>query len=731
MARHKGRTQGWVVDDHEGTYTTGEMPAESSSPGQTQFRLAEIDINLSPSDEKITGLFRIDSEQRGKKGPVLIILAEIASTLYVYEQLLDALEQAAEQTRHLLSAVDTDSVVRFEKITEKLNEAIANFIKQEPTPVVWNRVNLFVMEFSDHVLCLTGMGRMCSIFLQKQKDGQLKAFDLFGSLEQPAEVNPEKPFASLICGDMHPGDILFAGTLNFERLRQELQIKERLQTLPAVTACLEIRQDLERRGTPDQFCALVATNAPVTNNRAIPVAELPVKEADREPTDSVQKLHEEALKTESILSPTVTPLHDMPAPASAWKDRLLQLHGRVQDKVQELRAPKHPSAPVTRDPLTLASLRGMNAGHGSLFTDERKKKLGAFVVVAILVIGGGTWLYRARQFAAEQELWNTSLNQAIDRKNRAEGDLVYNNEDRARSLIKEATTLVAPLDESTPERRAAKQKFLQELQVVQNKLKHEVSVQPTTVYTANGTSGLSTLSLLGDNLVSVDNPNHALVLVAPATKASKTLILPSESPRILSATTNNNTLILFGEDHTVLLAEPSKEKVGLIPFTFTNASSVQAAQSYNGRVYVLDPAKNMIWRYTANGTSYSQERAYLKTADAALSQGTSLAIDSNIYIGLQNGQIKRYLSGKESSWSLRSIDPPVTNIQALWASADSDRLVILDQIGKRILVVTKDGTLITQLTSPSFTDLRSLTVDPKTKKIYVVNGSTILEVDLP
>lgn len=707
------------------------MPADSSQ-GQTQFRLAEIDINLSPSDEKITGLFRIDSEQRGKKGPILIILAEIASTLYVYEQLLDVLEQAAEQTRHLLSAVDTDSVVRFEKITQKLNEAIATFIANEPTPVVWNRVNLFVMEFSDHVLCLTGIGRMCSIFLQKQKDGQMRAFDLFGSLEQPAEINPEKPFSSLICGDMNVGDMLFAGTLNFERLRQELQIKERLQTLPPVTACLEIRQDLERRGVPDQFCGLVMTNAAVTTARAIPVIEATSPEQNQEPADSVQKLHEEALKTESILSPTMTPLQDLPKPAAMWKERLLQARERIQAKVADIRTPKH-TTPKNHDPLTLSSLRGMSAGHGAILNDERKKKLGAAIVITLLVVAGGTWLYHARQFAAEQELWNVSLNQAIDRKNRAEGDLVYNNEDRARSLLKEASNLVAPLDENTADRKTAKEKFLKELQEVQNKLKHEVAIpQPTSIYTATAsTEGLRTLSLLTDTVASVDLSNNTLVLVTLSTKASKTLPLPPESPRVVSATSNKESIVFLTEEHAALLAEPAKAKVGIIPFTFTNASSVQAVQAYNGRLYVLDPAKNMIWRYSANGTSYGQERGYLKQADPALADGTSLAIDSNIYIGLKNGQVKRYLSGAESPWSVRNIDPVLTNIRAMWASPDADRIVMVDHTGKRVLVVGKDGTLITQFTSEAFTDLREVTVDAKNKKIYVLNGGTIFQLDLP
>ena len=212
------------MDPFVSTYNTNEMPADPHSSGQTQFRLAEIDINLSPSDEKITGLFRIDSEQRGKKGPVLVILAEIASTLYVYEQLLDTLEQAAEQTRHLLAAVDTDSIVRFEKITQKVNEAIANFVANEPTRYLESRQLIRDGVFRARPLPYRESGG-CQVSFYKNKRWPHARGLIFNSLNN-REINAEKPFSSLICGDMHPGDILFAGTLrNFERLRQNFRSK--------------------------------------------------------------------------------------------------------------------------------------------------------------------------------------------------------------------------------------------------------------------------------------------------------------------------------------------------------------------------------------------------------------------------------------------------------------------------------------------------------------------------
>lgn len=708
------------------------MPAAPLVVPQTQFRIAEIDVNLAPSDEKITALFRIDSEQRGKKGPILVILAEISSTLYVYEQLLDTISQAAEQTRSLLSAVDTDCVVRFEKIVQKLNEAVASFASQEPTPITWNRVNIYVIEFSDHYMCLTGIGRMCSLFLQKQKDSQMRAFDLFGSLEQPAEVNPEKPFFSLICGDMQPGDILFAGTLNFERLRQELQIKERLINLPPVTACLEIRQDLERHNIPDQFCAMVVTHVARSMTPAIPVIEAAPEETEEEP-DSVQKLHSEALRTESILAPTATPLQDIATPGARLKEKFTDLRDSVLSKARELRAPTK-RAPRNQDPLTLTSLRGMSAGHGAILNDERKKKLAAFIVITVLLIGGSLWLYRARRYSAEQALWNTTLNQAIDRKNRAEGDLVYNNEDGARGLLKEASNLVAGLDEDTSDRKTAKQKFLSDLQEVQKKLKRETAIeQPTEVFATEGASGIETLSLYKGNLFTIDTDQNALVQVTPSTKETKRLPLPPETPKVLAAAVNNDAIVLFTEEHIVLLANPAKENVGIISFTFTNASSIQSVASYNNRLYALDPEERMIWRYAASGnTNYGQERPYLTSPhDPTLSDATALAIDSNVYVGFQNGQIRRLLSGRESPWNVRGIDPILTNVTALWASADSDRIIVLDRVDKRIVVLTKDGQLVSQITSPAFNDLRDVTVDATAKKIFVSNGGKVFQVALP
>ena len=214
---------------------------------EQQFRIAEIDVLKIASVERIAGIFRFEQAGATNRGPTLLILADIHSSLYAYEQLLDLLNATVEQTRHLVVGVSHDPVIRFEKFIQRLNDAIASFSNLEATPFNWKRVNLFFLELTEGHMCFTGVGRLMNVFFQKQSDGSFRSFDLLGSLEQPVDVDPQKPFASLVCGDFRHGDVLIAGTDNLERLRGELCIKERLTTLPPVSAALEIQND-ERRG---------------------------------------------------------------------------------------------------------------------------------------------------------------------------------------------------------------------------------------------------------------------------------------------------------------------------------------------------------------------------------------------------------------------------------------------------------------------------------------------------
>ncbi len=695
---------------------------------EQQFRLAEIEVNQSTLDEKIVGVFRYDADLRGKRKSTLVILVEIHSTLYVYEQLLDVLNSAAEHARRLTSGFDTDPMARFEKLVQCLNDAVAQFLQQEPSPIAWNRINMFLIDLSDGHLCLAGLGRLANIFLQKQEDGTYKKFDLFSSLEQPVEIDVMKPFAALLCGDMRPGDILFAGTLNFERLRAELELVERLTTTPPVTAALEIRQELEQRNIPDDFAGVVITS---TFNPPKETVADTTKEEGNKSTASIEKMYSEEEETQTMLSPALTPL-GTPSRKSMkvlWTEKLKPFLGRLKDRAQDLtkRAPRSP-----QDPLAMASLRGLNAGHGDFMTQKRKFILATCAVLLVVTVGGTIWYRYAKRAAAEQTLWNLSYDQAMDKKNRADADLVYGNEAQARSLLNEARVIAESLDGEKPARQKAKDELNAALNEVATKLRHEVLVDhPTEVLAAETTTqqAFKAIQIVKGTLYIVDPSQSDLIRVNPSTKEVKRITLPVTST-VIGLASSPDSVIALTNDQAIIVDGLSGKAV-TAPFALGKATSVQSPMIYNRRLYTLDASGNMIWKYAAVENGFGSPTAYLKQNTTQLGDAVALTIDSNVYIAFKDGRLMRYLSGAEEVWAAQPIDPPLTSAAGLWTSLDTDRLVVTDPVGKRVLVFRKDGQLIAQIVSPEFQGPTFVTADLTAKKIFVVDGARVLSLDLP
>lgn len=692
------------------------------------FRLADIEVEQSQIDDKIIGMFRFESSVPGKHGPVLLVAAEVNGTGYVYDQLLDTVNNEAEQSRTLTIGVDTDPVTRFEKIVQNVNNAIAAFLEREPTPINWTRVNIFLIELSEGHVCLTGVGRLMNMFLQQQADGTYKTYDLFGSLDQSPDINPDKLFASIICGDMKTGDVLIAGSSNLERLRNELRMKERLTTLPPVTAALEIKQDLESQSIPDDFVAVVA--ACTLADQPKPPQPTPVPPEGRS-TASVKKMRGTEDDTQRKIIPLPfgrrsqdTPKDEPVAPSVGGP---LGLLGKIRHMVRRDRA---------HDIATRASLRGMNAGFGTFLTKKRKTLI---IGVAVLVLGilvVGSLVKYSRNAAAERAAWNASFDQAKGLIEQAQGESVY-SEDRARTTLASAEKILQGLDVETEDRQQAVNGLTKDSADLKEKLRRLVSIaQPAQLYglSADIADGaLASPLLFNGSLVVADRSSRALVVIAPDTKETKKIDLPADagSARIVALAAGNSSVIVALDNGKLFAANPANGQVSALTLNATNAKALTDATVYANRLYRLDAESGQIWRYPSATGGFGNEQAYLQAANTDISDAVSLAIDSNVYVLKSNGVIARFYSGGQDGFALPAIDPPLQHGASVWAAADGQYVAIADPDGKRVVLFTKDGHLVGQYISPVFKGPTDITADEKTKKLYVVDGNNVYVLDLP
>ncbi|MFH1078400.1 MAG: hypothetical protein V1745_03950 [Patescibacteria group bacterium] len=693
-----------------------------------QFRIAEIEVAKSPTDEKIVGIFRFEGSGQQKKGTSLLIVAEIGSTLYAYERLLDVINEAAEQAKSLVSGVEQDPIARFEKLIQRLNDAVAEFLQGEPTPLSWPRVNIFVLELSQDHICLTGIGRLMNVFLQKQEDGSYRTFDLFGSLDQAAETDPKKPFASLICGDIKPGDILIVGTTNLERLRNELRIKERLTTLPPVSAAMEIKQDLESRGIPDDFVAAVVACCALEMPTGI-ATKVAAVEASKS-TASINHLRETERDAATNLSPAITP---MKHPGNDTQTRpavvagLFGLIGKLRSKL-----PRKAGGGRPKDVAAMTSLRGMNAGHGSMIT--RKQKRLAIVVgfVIVLAIVGFSMMRRNDRLAKAEAAWQISYTEAQDNRNRAESDLVYANDGRARTEIESAEKTLAGLDATSDEHKEKINALTADLSQMRTRLRKVVETTPTVLATLENAAAGSLVApvLVKDAAYAADNDTHVILKVDVTNKTIKRLPLPADAESIVAGSLGKQSVVFTTASGKLYAVDTQSDAVSALA-SQPHGSSTADLVLYGGRTYSLDSQNGQIWRASQSGTGFGASAAYIKASNSPLVGAVGLAIDSNVYVLQSDGTVARFLSGGQEGFSLSAIDPALRAASGIWTVADGTRIAITDPAEKRVVIFNKDGTLKAQLTSSEFTGPRDVDGDEATKRLLVIDGTRLLLVTLP
>ncbi|MCR4278923.1 MAG: hypothetical protein NUV81_03420 [bacterium] len=654
-------------------------------------------------------------------------MAEISSTLYAYERLLDVINESVERTRHLIAKVESDPIARFEKLIQHVNDAVADFLDGEPTPITWGRVSLFLIELSPNHICLAGQGRLMNIFLQKQEDGSYRTFDLLGSLEQPSEVDPKKFFGSLICGDMKPGDVLMLGSTNLERLRKEMEMKTRLTQLPPVTAALEIKNDLESRGIPDDFLAAIISCCALNMPEA--TREEPDSEDDHS-TASIKELRRTERETSEKLAPSL-----VPSPNTAPKNErrakpvrsgagILGIIKKIQSRVLSLRR---------KDIALLTSLRGMNAGHGSVFTQKRKRLL--LIGGAIFIVCTGTFVFWKRHVRIEAQgvAWEASFAQATDHRQRAESDLIYANDARAITHLQDAESILASLTTDTTDHTERLKTLHDEINGLHERLR-KVRVAENVVELArldNVEDGsLQAVALSGDTAYVVDRTLGELIKIDLVNTTQKRIQLPEGANRITTASVGDRSIVFATDSGTLYSVNIQTDTVQKLSFT-PPSDQLSDIVVYSGRLYVLDGVGGQIWKSNAITGGFGTGSPYIKASNISLEGAVSVAIDSNVYVLKSDGTVARYLSGGQEGFSISAVDPEFKSASSIWADVDSTKIVITDPDEKRILIFNKDGSLSSQVTSDEFHALRDIAVDETAKRMIVIDGTRLLLVPMP
>lgn len=318
----------------------------------------------------------------------------------------------------------------------------------------------------------------------------------------------------------------------------------------------------------------------------------------------------------------------------------------------------------------------------------------------------------------------------------AKAALLYGGDQAATDAVTQAEALIAQLPRRTGTQRSTREKLQSALQQLRQQLDHLTTV--TTLPVALDLHGLSPaidprqLYLAGSTLVAFDPASGtAAFRTLSSTNAPIVLTDTLDAGLPITGGVNTTSTLIFSTDRqTFVELDLAKRQWKPLDSAYPLRSPrIQALATYQNRVYVLDTSHSDILRFVRGGSSLGTSSSWLKVS-ADLKAARGIAVDGTIFILQPSGRVQNFSAGRLVSFSLAAINPQLRDATRLWTDVGSAGLYLLEPSSRRLIIFDKTGRLVDQYQSSQWTDLRDLAVNEKTKTAYLLNGQTVLRLDL-
>ncbi len=156
-----------------------------------------------------------------------------------------------------------------------------------------------------------------------------------------------------------------------------------------------------------------------------------------------------------------------------------------------------------------------------------------------------------------------------------------------------------------------------------------------------------------------------------------------------------------------------------------------AMATFDGRLYLLDPTGDQIWRYLPEGKGYPgrPEPYFAVSPPRPLEGARDLAIDGNVYVLFDDGTVEKFFKGEEATFEIRGVPEPEPTFVAFTVYTDQrdGPLILVDAAGERLVVLQAEGVFVEQVRARNgaFQAIQTVALDPLSGRLYVLAGGRL------
>ncbi len=748
------------------------------TPGQRnelmhEIYIAQPDATKEALAGKIFALIEIESRKTDSLKIINFLINTLSHSYYQNEKMI---------LRERVSSIKIEHI--FESALAKTNKKLGEFLQSEKIKLNPESVNITIGVIYNDSLHFSNLGKNKALLIYKNKSEENAKHKLIDITEQTEKGEMKKPlssaklFSNVVSGAIPRSGYFIFTNETFTEYLSAKQIANIITTLPPASAAEQIKNTLSKINAYVPFLGII-----IKNTTGLEVKEMKIKKPLASTSASIENLIATEEQTEKLLTPSGL------VSAKKWTSALSGLAGRITSKQTEkigektflLKDKIFSGRKISRFSIKkiFGFLKNYTVWIISLFihlfkilTDRQKmaealkqlaqntknlyltaknnliklffwyknlnktnKILLSAVLICLLIFSANLIWQGVKNNQTKNQAAINDLIAAINQKqNQIDASLLYSNETGAKKLLEEIKPLIEQLPQKTQDQKDQYNNIMAKHRVQTEKISRVIRVNPIEIanlINLNANAKPTNIIIAQGKIFAADAAQKSIYNVDTKSNLTTAISLADQNiSRLDFPSVDKNNNISYFNSNNIIIFDAKTEKISSLEIDYSaKPQKIIDMKQYNNRYYLVDAQNGQIYRFEKSGAKLTNYSAWLNTQED-LSSAVNLAIDGNIYILKNNGEVSQYTKGAKKIFAISPVEPNFSQTTKISISETQDYLYILEPSNKRLVVFKKNGDFVNQYTSDQFNDLRDFQIDEANKKIYFLNGALIYSIDM-
>ncbi len=352
------------------------------------------------------------------------------------------------------------------------------------------------------------------------------------------------------------------------------------------------------------------------------------------------------------------------------------------------------------------------------------------LVIFIIFIGSVLYI-RSNQIRVAQEKHSQEIiRQIIAHKDAAESSAIYKDDNNTLSESQAVKNLISQLDCKKYKKEC--DEFNRQINSVLAQIRKELVVTPDLIFDWSKQGiNLAKLAKINSQIIVLPTNSSTIVIYDLLTKQSKYLNTSLTNFDSISIPKENDYAAILSDHKLITLYDPKDYSLKNADVSYSRPDvTISDLIIYNRRLYSLDTANNQIYKHENIKNGFGPGKEWIKDISVNIKNGLSLTTDGDMFVSKSDGSIEKITAGNKQPFEISGLDPALKTGGQIWTYTDKQFIYLLDTVGKRLIVLQKDGHLKNQFTTPLWKGPTSMIIDEQNKTAFILDNNKLYQINL-